>query len=83
MAPLISSTESSSPPKYFSSRASSLSATISSSFSRYSAAWSTRSAGISSMVGSAPISTVPRQVIAFCSIRSTTPSKLSSAPIGS
>ena len=59
------------------------SATVSSSFSRYSAAFSTRSAGISSMVGSAPVGTTPRQVMARISTRSTTPSKSSSAPMGS
>ena len=46
-APLISSTVSSSPPKYFSSSASSVSATASISLVRYSSAFSSRSAGIS------------------------------------
>ena len=46
-APLISSTVSSSPPRYFSSSASSVSATASSSLVRYSSAFSCRSAGIS------------------------------------
>ena len=46
-APLISSTDSSSPPKYFSSSASSVSATASSSLVRYSSALSASSAGMS------------------------------------
>jgi hypothetical protein len=78
---------SSSPPKYFSMRSSLVSATASSSAVRYSAALSTRSAGISSMAYLAPIWTSPfaspRQVSARISTRSTTPSKFDSEPIGS
>ncbi|COZ99764.1 Uncharacterised protein [Mycobacterium tuberculosis] len=49
IAPLISSTVSSSPPRYFSNRCSSDSATTSSSLVRYSSACSARSAGISTV----------------------------------
>src|ERR1044072_6790970 len=48
MAPLISSGVSSSPPKNFSSRASSVSATVSSSRWRYSSAWPFMSPGAAS-----------------------------------
>jgi hypothetical protein len=87
MAPLISASVSSSPPKYFSSSASSDSATVSSSFSRYSAARSARSAGISWTSYLAPMVTSPLaspgQTSARISTRSTTPTKSFSAPIGS
>ena len=49
---------------------------------RYSAALSTRSAGISSSWNLAPLSS-PSQTIAFIVRRSMTPLKLASAPIGS
>ncbi len=55
--------------------------TTSSSFWRYSAAWSARSAGMSVMSNLAPSSS-SCQTRAFISTRSTTPAKLPSAPIG-
>lgn len=83
IAPLISSTESSSPPKYFSSSASSLSATVSSSLVRYSSALSARSAGMSSTSYFSPRAVSPRHTLAFISTRSMMPMKSFSAPIGS
>ena len=61
---LISSGVSSSPPRYFSSSASSDSATVSISVCRYSAACSASSAGISSIVYASPLPVSPRQVSA-------------------
>ena len=82
-APLISSMVSSSPPKYFSSSASSVSATASSILVRYSAALSAMSAGMSTTSYFSPSLVSPRQTLAFISTRSTTPSKSPSEPIGS
>src|SRR5829696_293861 len=82
-APLISSTDSSSPPKYFSSSASSVSATASSSLVRYSSDLSSTSAGISMVSYVSPSLVSPRHTLAFISTRSTTPSKSPSEPIGS
>ena len=67
--------------KYFSIKASSNSATFSSILSLHSLASSTKLAGISSTVQSAPIVSSCQQ-IAFILIRSTNPLKVSSAPIG-
>jgi elongation factor G len=67
--------------KYFSMRVSSNSDTVSSILSRHSSASATRFAGISSSTYSAPmVSSCQR--IAFIFTRSTTPLKVSSAPIG-
>ncbi len=71
----------SAPSMYFSNSASSLSATASTSFSRYSLARSTKSAGISTSSYFAP-SVSSRQIRAFIVTRSTTPWNLSSAPTG-
>ena len=87
IAALISATVSSSPPKYFSSSASSVSATVSSSAARYSSAFSLRSAGISCTSYLAPIVTSPLaspgHTRARISMRSTTPTNSLSEPIGS
>ena len=67
--------------KNFSIKVSSLSATASTNFSFHSFASSTRSAGISTISKSIPLVS-SFQMIAFILIKSTTPLKSSSAPIG-
>ncbi len=70
----------SSPSRYLSVRASSASAICSSIFARRSSASALRSAGMSLRSGVVPNSSV--QIIASPSIRSTTPMKSASSPIG-
>ncbi|KAF5031670.1 hypothetical protein DSECCO2_625360 [anaerobic digester metagenome] len=79
---MISSSVSSSPPRYFSSRASSSSATASTMARRFSRYRSIMSAGTSSSVNSTPLLDLSN-LMALPLIRSTTPSNLSSLPMGS
>ena len=75
-----SSSDISSPPKYFSMSASSVSTILSTSTARNASVFSFKSAGISSSTMVSPL--FPLNRIACIVIRSTTPSKLASAPIG-
>mmetsp|Transcript_7219 Transcript_7219/g.16485 ORF Transcript_7219/g.16485 Transcript_7219/m.16485 type:complete len:226 (-) Transcript_7219:220-897(-) len=83
MSALSSSSDGSSPSKYFSIAASSCSTTISMSFSRHSCACSCRSSRISTTSKAAPSSSPWFQTISFICTRSMTPSNSSSAPMGS